>query len=91
MATNKIKTRILLKTDIKENWDKAVNFIPRAGEICIYLDAFPFKNNDNIIEYYIPGIKVGDGETKVSELYFINDGFISKDEIDNLFSSSSND
>ena len=85
MANNKINSRVLLKTDISENWGKAINFIPKEGEVCIYLDAFPVEDDFGNVLYYIPGIKVGDGETKVEDLYFINDGFISKTDIDNLF------
>ena len=36
MAEQIIKTRIINKHDIPSNWIKAVNFIPKQGEIIIY-------------------------------------------------------
>ena len=35
-----LKTRVKHKHDIPANWEKAVNFIPLAGEIIIYDDHF---------------------------------------------------
>ena len=37
MAENTIKTRIQLKNDTEENWNKAVNFVPKQGELIIYI------------------------------------------------------
>lgn len=37
MADNTIKTRIQLKNDTEENWNKAVNFVPKNGELIIYI------------------------------------------------------
>ena len=44
MATSTIKTRIQLKNDTEENWNKAINFVPSKGEVIIYSvdDAHPF-------------------------------------------------
>jgi hypothetical protein len=28
----------LIKKDTTENWNKAINFIPKAGEIIVYAD-----------------------------------------------------
>jgi hypothetical protein len=62
MAIEKeINGRIIHKHDIEENWKKAVNFIPKKGELIIY-DA------DGDIMY--ERIKVGDGVTAVSNLPF---------------------
>lgn len=44
----KQKARIILKHDIAENWSKAVNFIPLAGEIIIYDDLGRFKIGNGI-------------------------------------------
>ena len=65
MANNTIKTRIQLKNDTEANWDKAVNFVPREGEVIIYSadDTHPFSR-----------LKVGDGVTNVIDLPFINSG-----------------
>ena len=60
MSTEKIlNTRYQLKIDTTENWNKAINFIPKKGEPIIYKD-------DNSL----PRIKIGDGITKVIDLPF---------------------
>lgn len=79
-----IKTRVLLKTDFTENWNKAANsFIPKEGEVCIYLDRIQLEDGS-----YIPGIKVGDGTSYINELEFINDDYITNAQIDALFNSN---
>lgn len=62
MAQDTVKARIRLKNDTEANWNKA-NFIPLKGEVIIYSvdDTHPFSR-----------IKVGDGETLVKELPFID-------------------
>ena len=59
MAEKTIKTRVMQKTDTKENWDKATNFVPKKGELIVYSD--------------LRRIKVGDGVTKVGALQFLAD------------------
>lgn len=55
----KLKTRVALKTDNYENWAKAVEFVPMAGEVIVYTkDGTPDK------------IKIGDGSTTVVNLPF---------------------
>ena len=57
MANEKfLKGRFQQKIDIKENWDKAKNFVPLEGEIIVYKD--------------LNKIKIGDGEKTVGELNF---------------------
>ena len=62
MATNTIKTRIQLKNDTEANWNKAINFVPREGEVIIYStdDTHPFSR-----------LKVGDGNTTIINLPFV--------------------
>ena len=61
MAEKELKTRIISKHDIESNWDLAVNFKPRKGEIIIYeADA----------NHPYPRFKVGDGEANISSLPF---------------------
>ena len=59
--SNQIKTRMSQKHDIQANWEKAVNFIPLAGEIIFY---------DPDETCVFTRMKVGDGEKLVSELPF---------------------
>ena len=80
---NTTKSRILLKTDITENWNKATNFIPQLGEVCIYSDRIKKAGSSGEI-VYIPGIKVGDGVSYVGELEFIGEAYITKDQIDQI-------
>lgn len=63
MADKTVKTRLVLKHDIEENWAKAANFVPKQGEIIIYDGAAgaPAK------------IKIGDGTTKVKDLPFAHE------------------
>lgn len=61
MANEKtFQSRIQLKHDTSENWGKATNFIPKAGEMIIY-DA----DTNNPVRY-----KIGDGVTNVNALPF---------------------
>lgn len=63
MAKDTIKTRIQLKNDTETNWNKAINFVPREGEVIIYLadNTHPFSR-----------LKVGDGNTTIINLPFID-------------------
>ena len=75
MANNTIKTRIQLKYDTEENWNKSVleadggtktttgsSFIPKKGEVILYSTdgTHPFSR-----------LKVGDGITNVVQLPFL--------------------
>lgn len=62
MKEKEIFGRLIQKHDIEENWLKAINFIPRQGEIIIY---------DADDSYSFERIKIGDGKTTVSNLPFI--------------------
>lgn len=59
-----INTRIVLKNDIEEHWQQAVNFTPILGELILY-------NPDSTHNY--SRLKVGDGVTNVNELPFADD------------------
>lgn len=61
----------LIKTDTTENWNKAINFIPKAGEVIKYADPDSIK------------WKMGNGVSKLQELPFIdmNDYFIENEDI----------
>ena len=79
MAEKNLNTRIINKHDTEENWLKATNFIPKAGEMIIY-DAD--TNNP------LPRMKIGDGVGYVNDLEFIGDSTeieaITIDEIDTI-------
>ena len=71
--SNVIKGRVQSKSDTTENWNNTKNFIPLKGEIIIYTDYY-WGNR--------PGIKIGDGKTRVQELQFI--GFDAQFNIDGI-------
>ena len=52
-----IKEKTIIKKDTLENWNKAKNFIPKDGEIIIYIGM---------------GMKLGDGKTGVNDLPFVS-------------------
>ena len=65
MSENVLKNvRIVHKHDTEENWLKAINFIPKQGELIIY----DVDNN-----YNYERMKIGDGKTLVNDLPFSND------------------
>ena len=90
MSNKAIKARVLLKSDITENWDKVNNFfIPEKGQVCIYLDGIKVENESGK-DFYVPKIKIGDGTSFINELEFISDNYISKEQIDSLLLKFSN-
>ena len=77
-STNTFKTRVQLKSDTEANWNKAgpkdgsAGFIPLLGELIVYTadEAHPFSR-----------LKVGDGNTNVVNLPFIDAGTINGDTL----------
>ena len=64
MPQKKLKTRIINKHDTEAHWELATGFIPEDGEIIIY-------DPDETYDY--SRVKVGDGETNVNDLPFVDD------------------
>ena len=76
MAEKTLNTRIQQKHDIEANWLKAVNFIPKVGEVIVY---------DIDETHTIPRMKIGDGVKNINELEFIGDfDSITNAEIDEI-------
>lgn len=67
-----IQTRTTQKHDTEENWLKAVNFIPKKGEIIIY---------DKDSNYDYNRIKIGDGDKTASQLPFVTDNYLKTDNL----------
>ena len=59
-----INTRIQHKHDIEANWNKALNFIPKIGEIIVY----DIDDNCNYSRF-----KIGDGVRTINDLEFLLD------------------
>ena len=74
-----INTRIQSKHDTTENWNKAHEFIPKAGEVIIY-DDYEVKTRTVEIQgeaieetIWVPNIKVGTGNAYVQDLPFVDE------------------
>lgn len=61
--------RLVQKHDTEANWNKAVNFKPKAGELIVY---------DVDDTHLAPRLKVGDGKTVVFDLPFFFEGAIAE-------------
>ena len=78
MPEKTLKTRIIHKHDVELNWNKAINFIPKQGEIIVY----DIDSNHNYER-----IKIGDGVTNVNNLPFVI-STLTNDEIDAICGST---
>lgn len=78
MPEKTLKTRIIHKHDVELNWNKAINFIPKQGEIIVY---------DIDSNHSYERIKVGDGATNVNNLPFVI-STLTNDEIDAICGAS---
>ena len=65
MTEKNIKSRITHKHDTEANWQLAVNFIPKQGEIIVY---------DVDENYSYSRFKIGDGILNVNDLPFSGEG-----------------
>lgn len=68
------RLRIKNKADTCGNWSQHPDFVPLAGEVCIYSDAITKTiedGNGNQVVLHEPRIKVGDGITPISDLRFV--------------------
>lgn len=63
MADKTFYTRIQQKHDIEANWMKAINFIPKLGEVIVY---------DIDENHTYERMKIGDGVTNVNNLSFVS-------------------
>jgi hypothetical protein len=62
-------SRIKQKHDIEANWNKALNFVPLAGEIVIY---------DIDETHSVPRVKIGDGNAFLIDLPFTTDNVVNQ-------------
>ena len=63
MLEKNINSRVTHKHDVEANWVKAINFIPKAGEIVIY---------DVDDKYNYSRFRTGNGIDKINDLPFSN-------------------
>lgn len=69
-----VNTRIQFKRDTTQHWNEARGFIPLEGEVIVYNDYKQIQKeiDGELKNVYIPGVKVGDGQTYVQDLPFID-------------------
>ena len=69
-----INARIQNKRDTTASWNAARGFIPRAGEIIVYNDYKTIQKeiDGKVQDVLIPGVKIGDGQTYVQDLPFVD-------------------
>lgn len=75
MADFILNARLQQLSDIEENWNKKVTFVPKAGELVIYL---PDSNHDSA------RLKIGDGIKTVVNLSFIKSENIEGIDLNNI-------
>ena len=71
MAEKTIKTRLVNKHDTEANWNKAVNFKPKQGELIVY-DIDDTHSHERF--------KIGDGINTVGNLPFANNIYVLKNK-----------
>lgn len=78
--------RIKFKTGTTQEWATVENtFTPKLGELCIYMDYIETdKENEQGQKLYKPGIKIGLGNTLISQLPFLSENYITNSEIDTI-------
>ena len=69
-----VNSRIQNKRDTTLHWNQARGFIPLAGEVIIYTDYKTIQKeiDGEMKNVLVPGIKIGDGQTYVQDLPFID-------------------
>lgn len=70
-----VNARLQSKRDTTANWNTVRGMIPLAGEIIIYTDykIISKKINGVTVTVNVPAIKIGDGQSFVQDLPFINE------------------
>lgn len=66
--------RIKSKHDSTANWNAAIGFVPLEGEIIVYNDykTITKEVDGETCQVQVPGIKIGDGQTYVQDLPFLD-------------------
>lgn len=69
-----MNTRIQNKRDTTAKWNAARGFVPLAGEVIIYTDYKTIRKeiDGEMKNVLIPGVKIGDGQTYVQDLPFVD-------------------
>lgn len=76
---DKIQHRIAFKADTVEGWNKNRLLIAKKDTLYIYTDYVKVQYKGK--QVIIPGLKLGDGESLLIDLPFLNNNQISNDDI----------
>lgn len=66
--TNINKNKLNFYSDTVEGWKSKIHYVAEQNTMYIYID---YKKNEDQ-DFYIPGIKLGDGKTYLIDLPFLN-------------------
>lgn len=66
--TNIDKNKLNFYSDTVEGWKSKIHYVAEQNTMYIYID---YKKNEDQ-DFYIPGIKLGDGKTYLIDLPFLN-------------------
>ena len=81
MSEKNINGRIINKHDTEVNWNKAISFVPKQGELIVY---------DVDEKYSYERFKIGDGASLIVDLPFLdphNSNLITVSDIDTICGS----
>ena len=67
---------LCVKVKTTSEWAELTDYVPIEGEIDVYSDHDTITRDEQ--EVYVPGIKIGDGNTLVGELPFIDDATLAE-------------
>lgn len=68
-----------VKMKTTSEWNAAIDFVPRKGEIIVYSDHGVLADPQSGTETPVPGIKIGDGNA-----YLVDLPFVDEDSLNNL-------
>lgn len=68
LIKQEVQNKQVTTVNSSQYWNDNADYIPKAGEIIVYSDYKIIEDGESI--QTIPGIKVGDGTTKVEDLKF---------------------
>lgn len=62
---------LIYRTDTVEGWSVNTNYIPKKNELLVYTDKYSYEKDGETI--FVPGIKMGDGNSYAVDLPFLLD------------------
>lgn len=81
-------TECIVNEDTTEGWNSNPQYVPKYGEICLYVDYYKIEDASGQIHTY-PAVKIGDGNAYLIDTPFVDEGS-SKQILEKLNSHESN-